>query len=756
LIKKIEDDELNRTISEGFSPLLKRISERLFYVAFDSDFLINPDVQNAIAKITIFLASYEAQVKLLTWPEEFKGIDDYLASFKGEESSLKLQELIDNATENPFTKLERLSVGKVCDYVVKLHISDVIADIIWSRYGLSKILKITKKTFFDCIFSKEKNNKENNQEETQEGDTSIPDGMQKKNTVFENNEKTFIVKCAGKGDNLSYFALEIAAFSMRIIKEVRNDEYNISWILKIKAKDQDAQEFEVAGDDLLVLAQFREKITKRGAFLYNVTDTPTHNCFIYFVLEQSKERKKVNKTQFLGRVAGKLEYLMGNGKAIPMACQELDGLLPGKSALKITMPPSDLKEFWKEQINRFFFIYGNEAWKALGFMAATVFCDEITENDHLHCFPLLFINGNKDTGKNVLFEMVLAHFGAFREIKPFNFNSTNKAWCRQAMRYRSIPLVLNEFQCNKNNNATLTSLFDREGYIRAKTSNDLEVHMTDVNATFIIVSTRNIIGYESEAVNSRLVKVEMDSIVRDEKTWTEVLKIQENKTYLSSFISMALKLDPIDIMKKIKAEMLSLQGKLPKIEARLIMTHCIIKEFANAFLLELKLHNLAVSGIQRTIENQQLLTNNSNSGFLFLHVLKSMVERKEIPPNLARLLPISNPKTLVFKLSDNYSYVKRFISQAYEKEDLPDIKTLAKLLQSLGAKCKTSRDLVTSPDSPTCYAWYVDLEILNKLVNEEEIEKSQPRENIATQKNRTTQFNVQQNIEYNGDGEESQ
>ena len=475
-------------------------------------------------------------------------------------------------------------------------------------------------------------------------------------------------------------------FIMRIQQKIFDDNQNVSWKVILENQLERAT-LELTGDEFILLHKFAERIGKAGAFMVETNSKSIQNFFVRHVLAASRIEEK-RKTQFLGRATrGRKAFVFSNAIAVPGAIEPLEGLLLPKSTLKITMPEEPLARFWKKIIITFFEIYGKQAWKALGFAVASLFVEEIV--GRFGGFPLLFINGGKGTGKNVLYELILSFFGALRAIAPFNFNSTNKSWYREAMKYRAIPLVLNEYQPSQKNNSTVIAMFDRQGYTRAKMTNDLETQTTEVNSTIILVSTRGITGFESEAVNSRLVKIDMDSIQRNAQTWEKVIQLKKITPLLSSFVPQSLQIDVEKTLDTIEKEIQNNQN-ISSVEQRLIMTHSIIKVFANAFLETVGLlEQCGVGEIHKDIEQQQQATNEANAANLFISTLKAMIEKGEMPEKIAK---IKNDQ-IIFRLSECYPYVRQFISRAYEKEDLPDEKTLAKLLKGIGALNKNLREL---------------------------------------------------------------
>lgn len=507
--------------------------------------------------------------------------------------------------------------------------------------------------------------------------------------IIEQRYKTYYLK---KKENrrtgeIQVTPVLICNFIMRIEEEIYDDEMNIHWLIVFKMHEEQeiVRKIEMSGDELALMHKFSEKIAKYNTFLVNNTSKAIHNLLIQYVKKISKITTK-KKTMYLGRTEGK-SFIFCNALATNGNIEPLTSIVPPKGSLLIYQPKNSIREFWKDTIELFFQIYKEQAWKELGFKTGTVFVDEIV--NEYGGFPLLFAIGPPKCGKSTLTELILASFGAHREIRPFNFKSTQKAFFRKAMKYRGIPLALNEYYSNTGSNKMLLSLFDREGYDRAKTSNDLETHSTEVNSTFIVMSTRNITGYESQAVISRLVTIDFEDIKKSRDTKGKIAELKKRKKSLSSFVSQALRIDTKKLISDIEKEVLSLESSSDA-DSRLIETHSIIKCCANAFLETVGLEDYKVSNIHNDIIAQEENTNSANAANLYISTLKAMIARNDLTNNQAAI----KEDCIVFSLEETYPYIKRLINT----EELPDVRTLGKLLKEIGATNKLSREL--TPNKP--------------------------------------------------------
>ena len=533
------------------------------------------------------------------------------------------------------------------------------------NFDVNNLLEKYKQNFADKVkyyIGKAKRPQENNSHQWYKG------------KIIEENNKTYIVK---ESKEKKLFLVEIANFVIRITTKIYDDEKRVLWKVLLSMDGEKETPLELEGSELNLGHKFREKISSKGLFLVHETKTETHNKFIQWAFEQSNIVKK-GKTQYLGRAKGK-NFVFCNAIAVPGSSEELTTLIPPDGKMKLSMP-NNLVGFWKDATSLFLEVYGPEAWKALGFSVATIFSKEIREH---YNFPLLFLNGPKGSGKSELFQIILRLFGAHRQITAFNFASTAKAWYREAQKYIGVPLVLNEYQPSLKNNANIQSLYDAEGYSRAATSNDLETHKTIVNSTFVLVSTRSITGFESQAVISRLVTFDFEAIKISSETKEKWQKIRSLGDELSSFVPQCLSLNPYEILEKAGKSIIQYERETD-VESRIVENHVLFQCFANAFLDSLGLRGKKVNDVTSDLEKHQSKTNEANPAILFLQTLEALVTDNRINTNVAKVDSDSKNDKLVFSLNDSYVYVTREIKSS--GGDLPDRQTLTKQLLSVGAE----------------------------------------------------------------------
>lgn len=682
-----------------FTSILQRISERIFYIALDTDFSINPDVQNAIAKLTFFLSSYGAIPKLMIWNSNYKGIDDYLASVPNPE--IELKKLLDSAIENPFRHLRQLSIEKVAKIIIELGINSDKAEILFEKYELKTVFNITKAMFKKLL-------------KAQAQLIIIADALPspefaKNDEIYEEKKKTWIVKCSKGKEGTEYYPVEIAAFVANVKRKIVTDEGLVSWEIEVET-EKEKEIIEVDGPILSEIASFRKAIMQRGCFLYNITDTPTHNRYISFLMEKSNF-SKVKKTLYLGKLDQQI-YAFNNAIVTPLGVQENKFYILPKGKMLLFGNREVIKKAF-EMVER---LLGNQAWKFFGFLMGTLFCNEIA--DRFSYFPILFFRGEKGSGKSRLAEILACFFGIHRDVKPFTITSTVKSQQRTASKFKGIPLRLNEYQATPVNNTLLCSYFDREGQNRSKTDNTLDTKNIEVNTSFIVLSTHNITGYKAEDVLSRIIEIDTNNLNHDSEA---MAWLWENREKLSWFVVEGMKIGSKDILDKIQEKNKESieKTKEDKIEDRCIDTHSLI--YACATFIE-KITQKEIKLDECTyltaMKEQTKTVKTIDVAYSFLQSLNSLVLKEEVPETIAQIVENPNAKDvkggnyLVFSLRNALPLVQRFSKQS--ERAFADEKTLAQRFQSLGLISQICRIL---GKLQTC--WFYKLE----EIQEEEKEK---------------------------------
>ncbi len=491
--------------------------------------------------------------------------------------------------------------------------------------------------------------------------------------IIEVNNRTFKIE----KDNRK----EIYNFIMRIIRKITDDEKNVSWECRLSS-DLLTEEIILDGNNLNILNDFKKKVSERGLFLSNASSVE-HNAFLEHIYSKSNIKEK-QKTQYLGRIE-RDKYLFNNALATKTEILQKDNcdIIAPKGRIEYS---GELNlEILIEKLGA---IYSKDLWKIFGFAVGTLFVEEISE--YYGFFPLLFLNGSKGTGKSTLAEIIAAMFGAAKEVKPFNFNSTTKSIQRAGAKFKGIPIRLNEYQAGKtNSNALLCSIYDREGYQRARSDNSLDGMKSEINATFIIISTQNIVGFEAEAVLSRIVEINLDNALRNKDMLEEIKAYKDNASYF--VVHCLQKINPDELLRVIKKEANSNLKALGANE-RIVENHSILQICANEFYKScscavLNKWGITIGQLKEDISKQEASTQDANVGQIFLNILESMLRKGEIPTDVAQI----QEEILYFNIRTTMPLVRRFCKSS--DIAMVDEKTLAKSLRQIGLTKKDSRIL---------------------------------------------------------------
>ncbi len=666
-----------------------RFAGKEFLIGFDADWRENTDVQNQILSLWLFLRSKKAIPKIMDWPlTEGKGIDDYLVAKEekqGVQPEKALKALIEAAKENPFELFDKetIQLEKFAELAAKHSLSLQLAkprlQEIWAKLKLESFFQAGFAEFFGYVKAYKQQQKQQQKHESQE----------KEKEIFEQKNRTFIYRQAK--DEIVPF--EIAAFTMQISKKIEDDSGAISWIAELSS-ESDKQEIEIAGTVLGNIAQFRDSIMSRGAFFYHITDTATHNQLLMFVLKKN-EVQHIKKTGYLGMIEeGYLAHnalVKRNGEVVDVkAC----GILPPMQDKnrKMIVCGEGKKENLVQIVKNMYAILKDQSWIALGFAVQSLFSDILFKEFYFS--PILFLYGKHESGKSCLARWISAFLACHKILNFFNINSTQKAYQRAGAKFKNGIVVLNEFRSNEQNNTMLCSLFDREGYTRAKKSNDFEMESGEINANFIVVSTQNLIGNKAEDALSRIVEINTDLNKRDTESFSW---LQDNQDSFSCFISHCLKhIKPDLLIRNFKANVSQMRKIASNCEDRILQTHTLLYSCYNALLESLleseseqEIESLFVrlEDVSKTIMHQTETTKASDLGQTFLGISIALVRNKKIDASIAKITADNTgEETLVFSLADILTFVRQ---QGKSSEvSISDERTIAKALISLGCERK--------------------------------------------------------------------
>lgn len=497
--------------------------------------------------------------------------------------------------------------------------------------------------------------------------------------IVEKDNRTFKVTYVQGAPKLT----EICNFVMRIRQQIHDDELKTSWLATL-SNEYGQEQIELLGSELNLANEFRKKIATKGIYLLHLIDNPVYNAFVEHVRQMS-EVALLRKTQYLGHITPG-QFLFNDTIVTKTAITPIaqSNLLPPKGRM-VCASRGDLSDV----VCRFSELYHEQLWKIIGFAVGSLFAEQIA--GHFGFFPLLFLNGSRGSGKSTLAELITALFGAHREIRPFPFNSTGKSIHRAGAKYKGIPVTLNEVQAgHANGNTLLCSLYDREGYQRARCDNSLDNLKSEINATYILLSTQNIGGFEADAVISRLVEVNLDKCARDKKQIEEIRAVKDSLSYF--VVHCIQKIDAGNLLAQIDADVHEC-GQYVHTHERILENHSILRSCANVFYNTVSgsifdKFAVNVDDIKNDMLKQQQAMETADIAKTFLTMLETMVLKNETTAEIAQF---ENDGTLIFHLRTVLPLVKRYYRQP--ALDVVDEKTMGKHLRNLGATSKDSRKL---------------------------------------------------------------
>mgnify|MGYP000857358299 CR=1 FL=1 len=125
---------------------------RDIYIAFDSDWKTNPDVQYQLVKLFLFLRKKKANVLVVNF-DKGKGIDDHLVACQGEGIDLKLEleRMVNEASIDGIFN-SHMNAYKLADALASQYYSiDEDSKVLWSEYKLSNVYSVPWGSFKGII-----------------------------------------------------------------------------------------------------------------------------------------------------------------------------------------------------------------------------------------------------------------------------------------------------------------------------------------------------------------------------------------------------------------------------------------------------------------------------------------------------------------------------------------------------------------------------------------------------------------------------
>ena len=642
--------------------LLKSLIDRDVYILFDMDKAINPEVQRELAGLYFLCLKHKAKVKVCSWDTEYKGIDDYLVSLPQENQGKAIKDILANSSSDILDICPLLESQDFAGVLARAGYSRARADLIWQKYLVKRFKG--EKRLFNSGLKAHKSGK---------GGEVIEKG------------KSFYLRVKSE-------EIELSNFSFRIEKTITDDNGDVSYSLALENTDGEKGKVVITGETLADSYMFSHEVSKKGYFVLYQKSNSNFLKIIDYVRKVS-EPVSLRKTAFLGLLENGKEYLTRDKKVSSEGLSVSDIICPDNHIKVVDMIKDKACEVMEQLFHDFSNLYRPyTAITLIGFAVSSLFVSAITQE--YSGFPLLYVTGSKGCGKNTLATFLQSLFGCQREGLSFNLGmgSTRTSIQRSFMKYRGVPIILNEYRGTNKENRMLSGLYDREVYERAKFDNSLDNVQMKMNSTGVVLSTRYISGYEAQALLSRFLVVELPTPTESSKVLVSQM-IKREKLY-SCFIPLALGIEPEQLLRDIETYITRLRTDT-SLEARTCQNYGIILGSCTHFLK--KYTNIDVWKVKETIENyikevirtRQREIDKENPALFYASVLLTYINNVETEEDFAesaRLL--DHQKILLFSLTDTYPHIRRFLSQTREIERLPDKKTLKKEFKKLGVKTR--------------------------------------------------------------------
>jgi hypothetical protein len=409
--------------------------------------------------------------------------------------------------------------------------------------------------------------------------------------------------------------------------------------------------------------KFRIALAGEGEFNF-IGNKNDFEIFRMYMIEKYPDREiiapvhlgKIDDDTWLfeNGVMVKNEFYRNNEEKITYIKSEVGyAVIEQDDTLKINATEIDMKKTFLD----FYQLYGDIAYKMIGYSIASLFKDKIT--DKFGCFPLMFFSGKSESGKSRASDLMASLVGC-GALQPFNYSSTSKGLYRYLERYKNLIVRINEYNSSDDKqDQFLMSLYDNEGYIRARTDNTLKTIKTEVNSGVIVMSE---VLPNREAVINRTINCNFNNVEKQSGLFND---LYTRKDELSNFLlQIVSRMDFREINRSINTLREELYRQLPGCERRIIDNYSIIfgalLEFFRVFGFEESVnpfHYNCISEIKERIKKDVLkvkeLSRDTSSINIFFDHLKFLHEKK----TLSSYLYVHN-ESLIINLRQCYYAVK--------------------------------------------------------------------------------------------------
>ena len=324
----------------------------------------------------------------------------------------------------------------------------------------------------------------------------------------------------------------ISNFTLKLCHTIQDPGENTSRIIQFKdGYGLRSRPFEVLAKEISSSSEFKSFCHSKGDYLW--TGTQKHLDKLWERLYVMSTGAIIYQPEEIGKLSGN-NWLFGDCVAWSNGyCQELTKgiairgltglrLLQGRSLAPriLTGKKLDIPYFLTLLVKNL----GQKALLGIGWLIATLYSDKIFKRER--CFPILFLSGRRQSGKNVFGRWIMRLAGFNTEGNSFGI-STPKGIQRKMAGLSNLPFWLNEFRNSENKRKIefLLNVYGRESYIRAETSNDLRTVERDILGTLLISGQET---PDDNGVFSRCVIIQFSEKDREEEYFEPVNKLWDS------------------------------------------------------------------------------------------------------------------------------------------------------------------------------------------------------------------------------------
>jgi hypothetical protein len=306
----------------------------------------------------------------------------------------------------------------------------------------------------------------------------------------------------------------ISNFVLRILYHVQTSDQEAYRMIEIKNVWGVKKVVQMNTDDFVSVGSFKKIVARQGNFIFKGTDVDL--CRL-----QDKLQRDELPTEFVEKLGYHKRgnfyafangiYDLNKGEFVPADDQGIvqHYRVKADEMLKQNYFIPALSSMYKDKDNmfmndkRFVFVpsshtfaqwaelycksYGNVGKLAVAWYVAALFSDIIFDamDDR---FPMLFVYGQKGTGKGTMLESLMKMFGPGQKQLMLGGASTVVGFMRKSGQYVNALVWFDEYKNNVKTQVreSIKNLYDRKGYERGKKDNSMQTESTSVDSGIVV------------------------------------------------------------------------------------------------------------------------------------------------------------------------------------------------------------------------------------------------------------------------------